>query len=180
MTKFNLIIEKIIKNNIFSDGDSWCSDCLLGVDVKLPLQHSCLCPWWGFADVYLYMYICTLCLYFGICIFHNTNNIVTFVHPLLSEQECIFILFQTISTGSTLATLPLTTASTVQATKLSAPPTSTTTPSCPRKSYFSFFVWVFQSSHPWTDLHPPPTELTPHTSTWSGDNSPRWSSIMKI
>ena len=128
MTKFDLIIEKISENNIFSYGDSRCSDRLLGVDVELPLQHSCLCPWWGFADVYLYMYICTLFLYFGICIFHNTNNIVTFVHPLLSEQECIFILLQTISTGSTLATLLLTTASTAQATKLSAPPTSTTTP----------------------------------------------------
>ena len=43
--KFNLIIEKIIKNNIFSDGDSRSSDRLLGVDVELPLQHSCICPW---------------------------------------------------------------------------------------------------------------------------------------
>ena len=73
----------------------------------------------------LQMYIC-------ICNFHNTNNIVTFVQALLSEQECIFILFQTISTVSTLAMLLLTTASTVQATKLSAPHTSTTTPSCQR------------------------------------------------
>ena len=43
--KFNLFEEKIIKNNIFSDGDSRSSDRLLGVDVELPLQHSCLCPW---------------------------------------------------------------------------------------------------------------------------------------
>ena len=55
---FNLITDKIIKNNIFSYGDSRCSDRLLGVDVELPLQHSCLCPWWGFADVYLYFCVC--------------------------------------------------------------------------------------------------------------------------
>ena len=82
----------------------------------------------------LQMYIC-------ICNFHNTNNIVTFVQALLSEQECIFILFQTISTVSTLAMLLLTTASTAQATKLSAPPISTTTPSCQRK----FFVFFYKS-----------------------------------
>ena len=34
---FNLITDKIIENNIFSYGDSRCSDRLLGVDVELPL-----------------------------------------------------------------------------------------------------------------------------------------------